>query len=117
MNDELQDSDTESDRMSDHSKSSDQSDYSPQTNSWDTPERKNSWSSQDSISSTSSIEIVPSQHNENDGFNYGKMPSGCVAITSSGQWVEFWQGVHVDKSSDTVPGKSPPPQNWQQHWQ
>jgi len=106
------DTGNDSDTESDHSRSSNQSsDYS---NPWSRNARKDSWSSADSTSSVASIEIVPSQHNENDGFNYGKMPSGCVAVTSSGQWVEFWQGVHVDSNNATVPGKKQPQQNWQQ---
>merc|ERR1711865_95032 len=104
------DTGNDSDTESDHSRSSDMSTDNP----WSHNARKNSWSSQDSTSSVSSIEIVPSQHNENDGFNYGKMPSGCVAVTSSGQWVEFWQGVHVDANNATVPGKKQPAQNWSQ---
>ena len=49
-----------------------------------------------------SIEIIPTQRNLSDGYNYGRTPSGCVVTTCGGQKVEFFEGVHV-------PGASSPP--------
>merc|ERR1711907_604313 len=61
--------------------------------------------SDSSVSSTwgypvGSINIIPTQRNEADGYNRFKTPSGQVCHTASGQKIELFAGTHTGAGKD-----------------
>jgi len=47
-----------------------------------------------------SINIIPTQRNEADGYNRFKTPSGQVCHTASGQKIELFAGTHTGAGKD-----------------
>merc|ERR1719473_646082 len=47
-----------------------------------------------------SINIIPTQRNEADGYNRFKTPSGQVCHTAGGQKIELFAGTHTGAGKD-----------------